>query len=117
MGWLDLVATRYGCRVQGSTSVALTVLDVLGYLDKIPVCVGYEIDGKRVDSFPNTNKLKKAKPILKIMDGWKCDISNITKYEDLPLNCRKYIEFAEKEIGVPIKIVSNGPSRDNIIYR
>lgn len=117
MGWLDLVATRYGCRVQGATSVALTVLDVLGYLDKIPVCVGYEIDGKRVDSFPNTNILKKAKPILKIMDGWKCDISKVTKYEDLPLNCRKYIEFAEKEIGVPIKIVSNGPSRNNIIYR
>jgi len=117
MGWLDLVATRYGCRVQGTTTVAFTVLDVLGYLDEIPVCVGYELDGKVIDYFPSTTKLKRCKPVLKVLPGWKCDISNITKYEDLPENCRNYIEFAEKEIGIKIGMVSNGPSRDHIIYR
>ena len=117
MGWLDLVATRYGCRVQGTTSIAFTVLDALGYLDEIPVCVGYELDGKRIDSFPSTTKLKRAKPILEVLPGWKCDIRGIKKYEDLPENCRKYVEFAEKEIGIPIGIVSNGPARDDIIYR
>lgn len=117
MGWLDLVATRYGCRVQGTTTVAFTVLDVLGYLDEIPVCVGYELDGKVIDYFPSTTKLKRCKPILKVLPGWKCDISNVKKYEDLPENCRNYIEFAEKEIGIKIGMVSNGPSRDHIIYR
>ena len=117
MGWLDLVATRYGCRVQGTTTIAFTVLDALGYLDEIPVCVGYEIDGKRVDNFPTTPQLKKAKPILQVLQGWKCDIRGIKKYEDLPENCRKYVEFAEKEIGIPIGIVSNGPAREDIIYR
>ena len=117
MGWLDLVATRYGCRVQGTTSIAFTVLDALGYLDEIPVCVGYELDGKRIDSFPSTTKLKRAKPILEVLPGWKCDIRGIKKYEYLPENCRKYVEFAEKEIGIPIGIVSNGPARDDIIYR
>lgn len=117
MGWLDLVATRYGCRVQGTTKIAFTVLDVLGYLDEIPVCVAYELDGKRIDYFPSTTKLKRAKPIYEVLPGWKCDIRDIKKYEDLPVNCRKYIEFAEKEIGIPIGIISNGASRDNIIYR
>ena len=117
MGWLDLVATRYGCRVQGATSIAMTVLDALGYLDEIPVCVGYELDGKRIDYFPSTPKLRHCKPILVKMPGWKCDIRGIKKYEDLPENTRKYIEFAEKEIGIPVKIVSNGPARDDIIYR
>ena len=117
MGWLDLVATRYGCRVQGATQVAFTVLDVLGYLDEIPVCVGYELDGEKIDYFPSTTKLKRCKPILKKLPGWKCDISGIKNYEDLPENCRNYIEFAEKEIGVPITMVSNGPGRDDIIYR
>ncbi len=117
MGWLDLVATRYGCRVQGATQVAFTVLDVLGYLDEIPVCVAYELDGEKIDYFPSTTKLKRAKPILEKLPGWKCDISHITKYEDLPENCRNYIEFAEKHIGVPITIVSNGAKRENIIYR
>lgn len=117
MGWLDLVATRYGCRVQGTTTIAFTVLDVLGYLSEIPVCVGYELDGKRVDAFPSTTKLKRAKPILEVLPGWKCDIRGIKRYEDLPENCRRYIEFAEKEIGIPIGIISNGPSRDDIIYR
>lgn len=117
MGWFDCVASRYGCRVQGTTQVAFTVLDVLGYLDKIPVCVGYEIDGEVTKSFPTTNKLNKAKPVLKVLDGWNCDIRGIKKYEDLPENCRKYIEFVEKELEVPIKIVSNGPGRDDIIFR
>lgn len=117
MGWLDLVATRYGCRVQGATQVAFTVLDVLGYLDEIPVCVGYELDGEEIDYFPSTTRLKRCKPILKKLPGWKCDISGIKNYEDLPENCRNYIEFAEKEIGVPITMVSNGPAREDIIYR
>ena len=117
MGWLDLVATRYGCKVQGATQVAFTVLDVLGYLDEIPVCVGYELDGEVIDYFPSTTKLKRCKPILKKLKGWKCSISGIKEYDKLPKECRDYIEFAEEQIGVPIKIVSNGPSRNDIIYR
>lgn len=117
MGWLDLVASRYGCQAQGATSVAFTVLDALGYLDEIPVCVAYELDGKRIDFFPTTAQLKKCKPILETLPGWNCDIRGIKKYEDLPENARKYIEFAEKAIGVPVKIVSNGPAREDIIYR
>lgn len=117
MGWLDLVASRYGCQAQGATSVAFTVLDALGYLEEIPVCVAYELDGKRIDSFPTTAQLKNCKPILETLPGWNCDIRGIKKYEDLPENARKYIEFAEKAIGVPVKIVSNGPAREDIIYR
>ncbi|MBQ7793345.1 MAG: adenylosuccinate synthase, partial [Clostridia bacterium] len=117
MGWFDCVATRYGCMVQGTTRVAFTVLDVLGYLDKIPVCVGYEIDGEVTNVFPTTDKLNRAKPVLEVLDGWKCDIRGIRKYEDLPENCRKYIEFIEKHIEAPIAIVSNGPARDDIIIR
>ena len=117
MGWLDLVATRYGCKVQGATQVAFTVLDVLGYLDEIPVCVAYELDGQRIDYFPSTTKLKRAKPILEVLPGWKCDIRGIKNYDELPENCRKYIEFAEKAVGVPFKMISNGPKREDIIYR
>ncbi|MBQ5398474.1 MAG: adenylosuccinate synthase [Ruminococcus sp.] len=117
MGWLDLVASRYGCQVQGATTVAFTVIDALGYLDEIPVCVAYELDEEVIDYFPSTTKLKRCKPVLKTLKGWKCDVSGIKKYEDLPKECREYIEFAEKEIGVHIGIVSNGPSRDDIIYR
>ncbi len=117
MGWLDLVAARYGCRVQGATGVALTVLDALGYLDEIPVCVAYELDGKKIDSFPPTVDLKRCKPVYEKLPGWKCDIRGIKKYEDLPENARHYVEFAEKAIGVPVKIVSNGPAREDIIYR
>lgn len=117
MGWFDVVASRYGCRVQGATEVALTVLDVLGYLDELPVCVGYEIDGKVTKDFPTTNMLKKAKPVYEVLPGWKSDIRGITEYAKLPENCRKYIEFIEKELGVPIKMVSNGPGRHEIIYR
>ena len=99
MGWLDCVATRYGCRMQGATDVAFTVLDVLGYLDEIPVCVGYELDGKEIKDFPTTVELERCKPIMKTLPGWKCDIRGIHKYEELPENCRKYIEFVEEQIG------------------
>ena len=117
MGWFDAVASKYGCRVQGTTDVAFTVLDVLGYLDEIPVCTAYEIDGEITTDFPVTAKLEKAKPVLETLPGWKCDIQGIRKYEDLPENCRKYIEFVEEKIGFPITMVSNGPGRDDIIYR
>ena len=117
VGWLDLVAARYGCMVQGATDVALTVLDALGYLDEIPVCVAYELDGQRIDSFPPTAKLKRCKPILEKLPGWKCDIKGIKRYEDLPENARRYVEFAEKHLGVPVTMVSNGPAREDIMYR
>ena len=117
MGWFDAVASRYGVRIQGTTEVALTVLDVLGYLDKLPVCIGYEIDGVVTKDFPVTAKLKKAKPVYEYLDGWKCEIRGIKEYDKLPENCRKYIEFIEKELGVPVTMVSNGPGRDEIIYR
>lgn len=117
MGWFDCVASKYGCRIQGTTDVAFTVLDVLGYLDEIPVCTGYEIDGEVTTDFPVTSLLEKAKPVLEVLPGWKCDIRGIKKYGDLPKNCRKYIEFIEERIGFPITMVSNGPSRDDIIYR
>lgn len=117
MGWFDAVATRYGCRMQGATEVALTVLDVLGYLDELKICVGYEIDGVVTKDFPTTVKLAKAKPIYEVLKGWNQDIRGIKKYEDLPENCRKYIEFIEKEIEAPITLVSNGPGRDEIIHR
>ena len=117
MGWLDAVASRYGCRIQGATEVALTVLDVLGYLKEIPVCIGYEIDGEVVKDFPVTAKLKKAKPVYDYLPGWNCEIRGIKKYEDLPENCRNYIEYIERELGVPVKMVSNGPGREDIIYR
>jgi len=117
MGWFDAVATRYGVRMQGTTEVALTVIDVLGYLDEIPMCVGYEIDGKVTKDFPTTVQLEKAKPVLQSFPGWKTDIRGITKYEDLPLECRNYIEAIEQEIEAPITMVSNGPGRNEIIHR
>ena len=117
MGWFDAVASRYGVRMQGATEVSLTVLDVLGYLDELPVCVGYEIDGKVTKDFPVTAELKKAKPVYEKLPGWKCEIKGIRKYEELPENCRKYIEFIEKELGVPVTMVSNGPGREDIIYK
>lgn len=117
VGWFDCVASKYGCRMQGTTDVAFTVLDVLGYLDEIPVCVGYEIDGEVTTEFPVTHLLNKAKPVLEKLPGWKCNIRGIKKYEELPENCRKYIEFVEKQIGYPITMISNGPGREDIIYR
>ena len=117
MGWFDCVATKYGCRIQGTTDVAFTVLDVLGYLDKIPVCVGYEYEGKMLDDFPTTQILEKCKPVIEVLDGWKTDIRGIRNYDDLPENCKAYIDFVENKIGFPITMVSNGPSREDIIYR
>lgn len=117
MGWFDCVASKYGCRLQGATDVAFTVLDVLGYLEEIPVCVGYEIDGEVTTDFPVTAKLEKAKPVLRKLPGWKCGIRGIRNYEDLPENCRAYVEFIEEQIGYPITMVSNGPGREDIIYR
>jgi len=117
MGWFDAVASRYGCQIQGATEVVLTVLDCLGYLKEIPVCVGYEIDGEVERDFPVTSKLSKAKPVYEVLPGWQCDIGGIREYGQLPENCRKYIEFIEGEIGVPITMISNGPKREDIIYR
>ena len=117
MGWFDCVASKYGCRLQGTTDVAFTVLDVLGYLDEIPVCVGYDIDGEVTTEFPVTRLLEKAKPVIKVLPGWKCDIRGIKNYEDLPENCRNYVEFIEEHIGYPITMVSNGPGRHDIIHR
>ena len=117
VGFYDVVASKYGCRLQGATDVALTVLDVLGYLDEIPVCTAYEIDGQVTDEFPTTVSLKKAKPVWKVLPGWKCDIKGIRRYEELPENCRRYVEFIEEQLGFPVTMVSNGPGRDDIIYR
>ncbi len=117
MGWFDAVASRYGCRIQGATEVALTVLDVLGYLEEIPICVGYEIDGEVVRDFPATSGLAKATPVYEVLPGWMTEIRGIRKYNELPENCRNYIEFIEKELGVRISMVSNGPRREDIIYR
>lgn len=117
MGWFDCVATRYGVRLQGATQVALTIIDALGYLDEIPVCVGYEVDGKVIRDFPTTPTLERCKPVYEILPGWKCDVRGITRYEDLPENCKKYISFIEEQLGTPITMVSNGPRRDELIYR
>lgn len=117
MGWFDCVASKYGCRMQGTTGVAFTVLDVLGYLEEIPVCTGYEIDGEVTKEFPPTYLLERAKPVLETLPGWKCDIRGIREYHELPENCRRYIEFIEEQIGYPITMISNGPGREDIIYR
>ena len=117
MGWFDVVASKYGCRMQGTTDVAFTVLDVLGYLEEIPVCVAYDIDGEITTDFPTTGDLERAKPVIEVLPGWKSDIRGITKYEELPENCRKYVEFVEEKIGYPITLISNGPGRHEIIRK
>ena len=118
VGWFDAVATRYGVQVQGATQVVLTNLDVLGYLKEIPVCVAYETEsGERITHFPATPTLMGCKPVYEKLPGWQCDIRGITRWEDLPENCRAYVEFIEKACGAPIRMVSNGPRRDEIIYR
>ena len=117
MGWYDCVASRYGVQVQGATQVALTVVDALSYLDEIPVCVAYEVDGKIIHDFPTTPVLERCKPVWKVLPGWKQNIRGITKYEDLPEACRNYVEFIEQEIGVRITMVSNGPGREEILHR
>ena len=117
MGWFDCVASRYGVQAQGATQVALTVVDALGYLDKIPVCVGYEVDGKVLRDFPTTPTLERCKPVLEVLPGWKADVRGITRYEDLPENCRRYVEFIEQQLEVPVTMVSNGPGRQELIRR
>ena len=117
MGWFDVVATRYGCACQGATTAALTAIDVLGYLDEIPVCVAYEIDGKITEQFPNQLEIERAKPVLEMLPGWKCDIRGITDYDRLPANAKRYVEFIERAIGVPISILSTGPRREEVAYR
>ena len=117
VGPIDIVATRYGCRIQGATEVALTKLDILSYMDEIPVCTQYELDGQVTDDFPFPAVIGRTKPVIKTMPGWKCDISGVRKYEDLPAEARNYIEFIEKSIGCRISYVSVGASRDEIIYR
>jgi adenylosuccinate synthase len=117
VGWFDAVATKYGCMVQGTTQVALTCLDVLGYLDQIPVCTGYEVDGEVSDVFPVPAKLGRAKPVFEYLPGWKCDIRGITDYEALPQAAKNYVDFLEEKIGYPITLVSTGPARTEITHR
>ena len=117
MGWFDCVASRYGCRVQGATDVALTAIDCLGYLDEIPVCVAYEIDGVETLDFPNPTKLDRAKPVWKKLKGWKSDIRGITSFDKLPKEAQEYVLFIEKELGVRISLVSTGPKRNEIMFR
>lgn len=117
VGWFDAVATKYGCRVQGATTVALTCLDVLGYLDEIQVCTGYEIDGEVTDIFPTPGKLERAKPVFTTLPGWKSDIRGITDYNLLPENAKKYVDFLESQIETPITMVSSGPKRHEMTYR
>ncbi|MDR0963090.1 MAG: adenylosuccinate synthase [Clostridium sp.] len=117
VGWFDCVASRYGCAVQGATQVAFTVLDVLGYLDEIPVCVAYETADGETTRFPVTSILETAKPVLKTFPGWKTAIRGIREYDQLPENCRAYIEFIETQLDFPITMISNGPAREDIIYR
>ncbi|MGN1419288.1 MAG: adenylosuccinate synthase [Acutalibacteraceae bacterium] len=117
MGWFDCVATRYGVEAQGATQVVLTALDCLSYLDEIKLCVGYEIDGEVTKDFPVTPILKKAKPVLVTMPGWKCDIRGIKEFDKLPKEAQDYVNFIEEQIGVKITYVSNGPKREEIIKR
>lgn len=117
VGWFDAVATRYGVLVQGATEIVLTNLDVLGYLDEIPVCVAYELDGKQITDFPATPLLERCKPVYKKLPGWKCDIRGVRNYDELPENCKAYVSFIEEQCGAPIRIVSNGPKRDEVLYR
>ena len=117
MGWFDAVATRYGCQVQGASAVALTAIDVLSYLEEIPVCIAYEIDGQATEFFPVTPQLNQAKPVWRILPGWRTDIRGIRHFEDLPVAARNYVTFVEQAIGLPVRYVSNGPKRDEIIRR
>ncbi len=114
---LDIVATRYGVQVQDATEIALTKLDVLSYLDKIPVCVRYSVNGQETDDFPFPTLLDEAEPVIEYMDGWKCDISGVRTWDDLPAEAREYVTFIEKAIGCPITYVSVGPERDSIVIR
>lgn len=117
VGWFDAVATRYGCELQGATEVCMTCLDVLGYLDEIKICTAYELDGKEYTDFLTTDALYRAKPVLTALKGWKSDIRGIKSFDELPEEAKAYVEFVEKQIGVKISMVSNGPERHEILYR
>ena len=117
MGWFDCVATKYGCRLQGATDVAFTVLDALGYLDEIPVCVGYEIDGEVTTDFPVTYKLEKAKPVLKKLPGWKCDITGCRSFDELPQEAQDYVAFIEDLAHTRVTFIGVGAGREQIINR
>ena len=117
VGWFDCVATRYGCMVQGATEAVLTNIDVLSYLDEITVCTGYEVNGKIIRDFPSTPTLMKCKPVYETLPGWKVDVRGVTDWNDLPLNCQSYIRFIEKELEIPIHMVSTGPKRSEMLYR
>ena len=117
VGWFDAVATRYGCMIQGATQVALTCLDVLGYLDEIKVCTAYEIDGQITKDFPVPPLLERAKPVFTTLPGWKTDVRGCTEYASLPENAKAYVDLLEKEIETPIKLVSTGPGRHEVAYR
>ena len=117
VGPFDVVASRYGVRVQGADEIALTKMDVMSYMDKIPVCVAYEVDGKRIEDFPVGDTLNKAKPVIEYMDGWKCDISKVRRWDELPENARNYVEYVERAIGCHIGYVSVGAERDSLIIR
>ncbi len=117
VGWFDAVASRYGCMVQGATEAVLTNLDVLGYLDEIPVCTGYEVNGEVIHDFPSTPTLMKCKPVYTLLKGWKTDVRGVTDWNDLPKLCQEYILFIEKELEVPVRMVSTGPKRSEMLYR
>ena len=117
VGPIDLVATRYGVEVQGATNIALTKLDILSYMDKIPVCAHYKLDGQQTDEFPFPVCLQDAKPVIEYVDGWKCDISKVRNWDELPENARKYVEYVERAIGCHIGYVSVGAERDSLIIR
>ena len=117
VGWFDAVATRYGCKVHGATECVLTNLDVLAYLDEIPVCTAYEADGETFSLFPPTPKLMRCKPVYKVLPGWKTDVRGVTDFDKLPENCRKYVDFLEEQVGVPIKMLSTGPKRRETFRR
>ena len=117
VGWFDAVATRYGCRVQGATEVALTNLDVLGYLDEIPLCTAYAIDGERTTTFPTTGPLERAQPVLTTLPGWRSDLTAIRRYQDLPRQTQQYVETIEELIATPIRWLSVGPERNAMILR
>ncbi len=117
VGHFDAVATRYGCEIQGATEVCITCLDVLSYMDTIKVCTGYELDGKIYKDFLTTEQLYRAKPIYKELKGWKTDIRGIKEYDSLPQEAKDYVQFIEKELGVKVSMVSNGPKRDEVLFR
>ena len=117
VGPIDIVATRYGVEIQAATAIALTKLDVLSYMDRIPVCTHYLLDGKKIDRFPFPVALKNAKPVIEYLDGWRCDISGVRSWEELPVKAQNYVTFIEERIGCPIQYISVGPERESIIIR